>query len=86
MIPTQARIWITGTAAVHWSPSTSGTKSGATTISPPSAGTETTASRRATRAHVAAIRSGSSWMRENAGEKTRCSGPPSLLAGTSMVL
>ncbi len=46
----------------------------------------TAAISRATRAHVAAIRSGSSWIREKAGEKTRWSGPPSLLAGTSMVL
>ena len=40
-IPTHARIWITGIAASHWSPSTTGTKSGATTTRPASAGTET---------------------------------------------
>ncbi len=85
-IPTQARIWITGIAASHWLPRTTGTKSGATTTRPVSAGTQSAASTRATRAHEAAIRSGWSWMRQKAGDITRCNGPPSLLAGCRMVL
>ncbi len=71
MMPTHASTWTTGTASVHCLPRMTGTKSGATTTSPPSIGTATTAMMRPTRAHVAAMRSGSSWMREKAGEKTR---------------
>ena len=39
-----------------------------------------------TRAQAAAIRSGSSWMRQKAGDMTRWSGPPILLAGWRIVL
>ena len=77
---------MTGTAACHWSPSTTGTKSGAMTASPASAGTEMPARIRVTRAQAAAIRSGWSWMRQKAGDMTRWIGPPILVAGWMTVL
>ena len=51
-----------------------------------SGGTDTLASSRTTRAQAAAIRSGSSWMRQKAGDIRRWSGPPMRLAGWMIVL
>ena len=85
-IPTQARIWITGTASSHCEPSTTGTKSGATITSATMPGMAIAPIRRVTRAQAAAIRSGSSCIRENAGASTRWSGPPMRLAGVSITL
>ena len=75
-----------GIAGRHCSPSTTGTKSGATTTSPASAGMTIAPIRRVTRAQAAAMRSGSSCMRAKAGASTRWTGPPIRLAGASITL
>ncbi len=78
--PTEARIWITGIAAFHFSPKTTWTNSGATAISPSIDGTMISATIRVARVHIAAIRAGS-LTRENAGKKTCAIGVAILVAG-----
>ena len=56
-IPTIASTWMIGTAALHLSPSTTLTKSGATTIRPSSDGTASAPTSRTARTHASAIRS-----------------------------
>ena len=85
-IPTIASTWMSGTAALHLSPSTTLTKSGATTISPSSDGTASAPTSRTARTQASAIRRGSSCMRANAGPRTFCTGPAIRVKGTSMML
>ena len=83
---TNARIRITGTARDHLSPSTTETKSGATTIMPSSAGIVTAAIRRIVLIQTAATRSLSSCIRANAGNITCWIGPAIWLNGIRMML
>ncbi len=84
--PTQARICSTGMAASQRSPSTTVTKSGATTTRPRSAGIEIDATSRVARSQIEATLAASCWRRANAGNSTSWMGPAMRLNGTSITL